>query len=536
MIPRLQRLAKGIQSVQQNKLNITVPLWSSSSYLGPSHSGFFQSPSRNGRHAFSSLTKPPMHNLPVMDALVKQTKMSLGEKPFERTAFVYIHHPLQTSVNVIYSLMALGAKPEYIHILGKQYSECPQVVSHLKSYNVQYQDNSRQVGLGKFINTFSHDMGKLWGKVEKTLGVDSNSARINSNIENVIIMDHGGHALSYVPADIIEKFNVVGIEKTTAGLAHLNKGGTPLFPIINMATCATKIYLESPLIAEAIVTKLQSLIPIKDPNKTCAVIGYGNIGKAVSKKLLSMGHKVIVYDITFKDEAKLEAARSQAAKLEVPNQTCKLVVSSNLDSIISSANYIFGCTGEDISINLDPSILNQDKVLISCSSEDKEFLTLIKKIQQEKNGKVATKPLNTLTYKSPFGGTITVIRGGFPANFDDSGESVPALDIQLTRALTLGSALQAREFFNHLELFHEDGKVFCLNPELQMYIAEEWLKQQPRDRVADSLIQDFKDKEWVIRNSNGYNRPLALDILAKKNAENKITPEKPGPRTPIIAI
>lgn len=468
-----------------------------------------------------------VHQLPVLDILVERARNIIGKKPFKKTAVVYVHHPLQTSVNVLHSMLSLGVKSENVFVLGKHYSQCDAVVSDIKKLNIFYQPSSRQVGLGKFSQSFIRDINWLWSKVLARLQEDKDGKK---EIENVLILDHGGHALSFTPAPIVEEYNVIGIEKTTAGIIHLKEhGGMPPFPIINMANCAAKIFLESPLIAEAVITKLDSLMPIKD-KITCGIIGYGAIGKAVTEKLLSMGHKVIVYD---NDSQKLEAAKSSS--------TC--CITKELSALIPIADYIFGCTGRDITTSIEYFRLSpKNKTLISCSSEDKEFLSLLQAIQQEKNGKVSANPLNNITYQTDLGATITILRGGFPINFDNSGESVPANDIQLTRALVLGSVLQAVKYFstpNNSELLGMGG-LYAMDPSIQSFIVEEWLKctkkEFPLELKKNLKKEDNKDNDgdmkWIKNHSSGiYPEPhYTLDLKAydlKPSSSNDYYDSKP---------
>ena len=82
-----------------------------------------------------------MINLPVVDNLLKENQHLLRQEPLKNTVIVYVHHALQTSINVINSLLMLGAKPAFIYILGKSYSENKAVVQHLKALGVTYLDS-----------------------------------------------------------------------------------------------------------------------------------------------------------------------------------------------------------------------------------------------------------------------------------------------------------------------------------------------------------------------------------------------------------
>ncbi len=428
-------------------------------------------------------------DLPVLDNLVQKALDSNLDIPLKNSAVVYVHHPLRTSVNLIKTIVKLGVNPENFFAVGKHYSECEDVVKEVIDLGIRYQRCSSQIGLGKFSHSFTRDINRLWTDVVSDLST-------KKDIDKIIVLDHGGRALSYLPPELLCR-KIVGIEKTMGGLFNLERHGLPPFPIIGVANCAAKKVLESPLIADAVVEKLLPLIPIKQANLTCGVIGYGSIGKAVVAKLLSMGHKVIIYD----------SDTSQLSCLKEEN----LLVTNTLSALVSVSDYIFGCTGKDISAsNIDHfRLATHKKTLISCSSEDIEFLSLLQVVQQRENGKVAVKPLNDVIYQSDMGAEIRILRGGFPINFDNTGESVPANDIQLTRALVLGGILQAGQLFNDNRLLNRGG-VYALDPSLQRYIAKEWLKYQPQNRFSTSVIDNLDKHQWIQEASGGISLPNTL--------------------------
>jgi len=439
-------------------------------------------------------------HLPVVDAVIEKALATMSSLPLRKTAIVYVHHPLQTSVNLMTGLLRLGARPKNIFVLGKHYSECPSIVKQMMDLGVHYQPCSVQIGLGKFYQSFTRDINWLWFN---TL------THIEKDTEEVLVLDHGGHALAFIPAQILQKYKVVGIEKTTGGLINLDDQGLPPFPIIGVANCAAKKILESPLIAEAVVTKLLPIIPIKNTNLTCGVVGYGAIGKAVASKLLAMGHKVIVYD---NDHYQLKAIKTEG-----------LTKTNELSALISSADYIFGCTGRDITKSIDIfRLASKDKTLISCSSEDKEFLSLLQLIQQKNNGGVATRPLNDVNYHTDMSATIRILKGGFPINFDNSGESVPANDIQLTRALVLAGVLQAIRIFKKPDLLAQ-GELYALDPSMQNFVVKEWLKHQPASRFPKNITDQFQNKQWIIEHSGGVHAPC--DILEDCSVELDVNKE-----------
>jgi S-adenosylhomocysteine hydrolase len=428
-------------------------------------------------------TNPPLIYLPLLEKLIHRALIK-KQCSLKNIGIVYIHHPLKTSVNLVDSMIRLGAMPENIFVLGKKYSECKAVVQEITCYGVHYQPCSDQLGLGQYNYSFTRDINLLWKKVGDNLGKD---------IKNLLILDHGGYASSFVPVPLLKQYKVIAVEKTTAGLIKFKDQGLPPFPLISVADCATKKILESPLIAEAIVNKLLTLIPKNPDIATCGIIGFGAIGKAIATKLLSMNYKVMIYDHHF----------------QFSNALTKAIFTDKLDEIVGFSDYIFGCTGQE-SINTIEAFIHaeKDKTLISCSSADKEFLPLLKAIQR-KNNKLVQDPFAEIRYITSKGATIRILKGGFPINFDHSGESVPPRDIQLTRALVLTSIIQATQFFNRQSLLKQAG-IYALDAKTQQFLANEWLASQPTVRYSQDIIKNFQNLDWIIKNSGGLYEPCSI--------------------------
>lgn len=418
-----------------------------------------------------------LEKLPVLNSIVNKILTSKNPAPLANATVVYIHHALESSLTLLKSTIKLGLLPKNIFVLNKYYSQCESIAKEIKNLGINYQSCSEPVGLGRFSQSFIYDISILWHNV----------LTAKQGTDKLIIMDHGGYALNYIPAEILHRYNVIGVEKTRAGFINFNLDDLP-FPIIDIASCAAKKILESPLIAEAVVAKLMPLVPIKESYLTCCVIGYGAIGKALSKKLSSLKHRVIAYD---KQIERLKEAAED------------IVIADDLASAIRFSDYIFGCTGQDISKSIDLfRHCYKDKVLISCSSEDKEFLSLLRHIQQQHPSDIHINPLHDITWKNDVGANIRIVRGGFPVNFDGSKESVPSNDIQLTRSLVLAGALQAVDLFKETQIIKRNGK-FMLDPDMQKFIINEWINVQPLNRFDQQVIKNFQDKQWIIENSSG---------------------------------
>lgn len=445
---------------------------------------------RMGRTFFSESLKPRSFScprLPVLDSMVEQFKI-INPKPLEKTAVVYVHHALQTSVSLLDSLFQLSLSPKNTFVLGKRYSDNLDVIQKVKDYGVYYQPSSKQVGLGGFEESFIRDTVLLWSEVSRQL-------QNNTEIKNVLILDHGGYAANFIPSDIREKFHVIGLEKTSGGLGRFS---APSFPLINVAHCAAKKLFEPKLIGAAVLAKLKPVIDMTAMQPTeCGVIGYGCIGQAIAQNLLDLGHRVMVYDINPVQLKGIPARKN-------------LLPTNDLSTLVNFSKFVFGCSGQDVTQSTDAfRLAPENKTLISCSSEDREFLTLLEHMQRIYNGKARAmaQVFKDVTYTNDFDHQIKILRAGFPYNFDDTGESVPANDIQLTRALVLAGVFQAIDCLKKPD-FTQNAGLYSLDAELQQYVVQEWLKYQK----SPPMERKFANKDWVAENSPGIKEILSFHL------------------------
>lgn len=75
--------------------------------------------------------------LPTLQAIIEKVR-AYHNFNLEKITFVCVQHLVFTMVDLIESLIILGAKPKNIHIMGKIYSTCPKVEERIIQMGVIY--------------------------------------------------------------------------------------------------------------------------------------------------------------------------------------------------------------------------------------------------------------------------------------------------------------------------------------------------------------------------------------------------------------
>jgi S-adenosylhomocysteine hydrolase len=418
--------------------------------------------------------------LPLLDWLA-----SRGSRPHASLGgiiLVCVQHLLETTGSLIQTLLSMGLNPKNTYILGKSYSTNPDVEDRLRGLGVHVVPTGRQQHWGEYSTQLKGDVSRLWRCVAE--GIEAQGT------EALIVLDDGGFCIEGMPPHLLNARPVVGIEQTMSGLALL---GVPApFPVIDVASSAAKQWIEPPMISEAVLARLPTCHLSGWP---IGVVGFGNIGKAMTQTLNRIQPPIFVFD-------------------EAADQACepgRAVFCGTLGELYSNAATIFGCTGKDTLAGKDwwPNLVGE-KLLISCSSQDLEFRSALTSLN---DGQLGSPHSMTSEVTVPLAqGKLRILRGGFPVNFDGSGESVPAADIQMTRGLLLGAILQAVSLI-------ESGSAKPLRtmllPELQQSVVSHWIEIRESRRewfepwLLDKFLQD--DVEWIADHSGGVQQEAASE-------------------------
>ena len=464
----------------------------------------------------SKLTDPTTKNnifpyLPVLESIGQHI---VRDKPNLSDYFLIAgQHALDTTGSLMEWLLNLLHLPaSNIYMVGKSYSTSQRVVDKLsRALQINYQPTSKQIMLGGFADNYDYDVIKLW---EQFLSRLEMAIQKNQPIKGIIVLDDGGHLFRRALPQLFnlrtidqKPIPIVGIEQTSSGIFASNNFA---YPIIEVATAAAK-QLEAPMLAKLFKQQLEahiisSLAALNLPSDLSkfrfAIVGLGNIGKAVLSHLLAVGNKnILVFDKDPTIQNKISSS--------------DLVFTKNLAELLEKSDIVLGCTGHNfmeenfakcLAIIQHPRKI--PRIFVSLSSKDIEFNSLLIKVHQDnRNGSI--DPLKDIFYPQQAPNVI-ILSGGMPLNFmqvnsGKSDYSIPHNEIQLTRGLLAAAILQAyrmiQDHSTHI------AKQYKLDANWQRFVVQAWMYS-----INQPMLQNFKDLAWIQAHSGGESYGCSPDM------------------------
>lgn len=423
---------------------------------------------------------PELHTLKAIVAEIK--RIAPPDFDFSKIVIVGVQHNLETTVALYKALQELGIKK--IYTLGKSYSDSLPIVQAMEKNDIELIPSSKPYEPGQYQEATRVDIANLWKKASKGIKKD----------DIVIILDNGGRALAGTPPSIrLGDNKIAGIEQTQGGLYNPELKYLP-FRVIEVASSAVKKNIEPAFIAKAALRKVDDTLENHKISKdtVIGVIGNGAIGGAIAKHLLTLGYRVAIYDDN----------ESAFSPLKTHQRLYRM---RSAQELIANSQCVFSCTGKDVTAGLSLSdLVTKSTLFVSCSSEDKEFLTALKAIARE--NAMIPDPLSNITVRSKNNSKMVFICGGYPINFDGQPWNIPANEIEPTQAMLLSAVIQA--IFSASKAI-DDGLTangherIMLSPELQRFAIGHWRTTPAGNQYSKSALDCFHDLEWIRKNSGG---------------------------------
>ncbi len=356
--------------------------------------------------------------MPLLDEIIRDLD---GREPLAQTNLLWVTHLLGTTVPLGLALKKAGASAHQTFVVGSPYGT-----------NEQARDALEHEGFS--VRTPSLDIEDYRRQV--ALALDQAVAKHRINRQPIVVLDDGGLVAEILHgdpkyADILSAVKIV--EQTTRGITAAEQLALKV-PIIAGASALSKLH-EGSFIGRAVAAKVvQGLRRVGKSldGKTIVLVGYGTVGAPTAAELKAAGAKVIVIERS--EERTAEARRDGFVVL-------------SKRAALKKADMVIGATGER-SLEVEDLLLLKDGAIVASASSKQVEIDMqgLARRASKRTLLAGSSPLATLPSAVYRLGkrAITMLGDGWPVNFDGDVESVPADEIQLTRAVMLLGAIQAR--------------------------------------------------------------------------------------------
>lgn len=429
--------------------------------------------------------------LPLLDFLL-ETEGLYTNKPFEGYALLAVQHLLGSTATLLQALVQSGIVPHQSYVVGKAYSSYHQVITLLTKQGFKIVN-----ALAGYRDNLPYDT-VLEAHIDRVIARLVNDYQPSEN-RRVLLIDDAVKAIRLLHTkypELAQYFHCV--EQTSRGVREVAKISL-MCPVINVARSWAKKQHEAPLIAHSMIIELQRLRKewqdiYRLPNLRVVLIGYGVIGAEVCKQFKIAGFEPIVFD---QDSSRLTQAGADGNK-----------VVTDLAAALPEAGLVAGCTGKPSLRKDDFDFISPRTLLVNMGSSDLEFspwlfrgLGKIIHCRDEYGSSVRPDGVSSVPWRSLFqitwsGRDFYLANGGFPIDFSGSPDPIPPKEIQITRALLLGGALQAVQ--TRLK------GLIDLDDVLQHQIAAEYQRLNPNPLWGINLLEEALNNSLTPRSKNKF--------------------------------
>ena len=376
----------------------------------------------------------PITDLPLLDWVANNTTISLIEN-----SIIITHTHILPSSFPLFRHLAHLVDYDNLFILEKPYSTVRRVFNKLIQMGAEIVPVA-MVDHAPYEFALKRSIDVLWDKVI--------NIQKRKNISRIIVIDDGADLLLSIPWEKLKSVKIVGVEQTQRGIDRINNTRHNIPAVVNVASSAVKKNIESLFIGKAIVQKMKSLRLLKSFPKV-SIIGIGSIGRAISKELKKNNIDVISYDI----------------KHHVQRTSDKTKVNS-IDTAINKSDIVVGCSGSDFLKGVALERIEGKKTLISASSSDIEYFSLLNLVS------FPNRTFEEIKIKVHSSLKLKILNGGYPINFDRKKEWESSEDIQITRCLLYIGIMQSLTLTDS----RYRGKIVKLDGFSQEELIKKWVE------------------------------------------------------------
>jgi hypothetical protein len=270
-----------------------------------------------------------------------------------------------------------------------------------------------------------------------------------------------------IPWNELVDVKIAGIEQTQRGIARIEGSTIKTPPIVSVASAGIKKLIESEFIGTAVVKKMRESGVIKS-SKQIGILGMGSIGGAVERALATVGRTALTYEVT-------------KSKNSV----------GSTDSLLNKCDLIIGTVGVDSIVGTALERVSGNKILVSASSSDVEFSSLLALAEP------ATDVFGARVVRVHENLEVHILNGGYPINFDRLKDSTPDEDIVLTRCLLYIGAMQAAYLLSKGE---QTRSLYNLDKISQKHLLDKWIEY--KKELGQSHHVKYEDVSSIVNYSS----------------------------------
>ncbi len=397
----------------------------------------------------------PITSLPLLDWVASHTtKSRLSD------CVVIAHTHLLPNNFPLFRHLAHLVDFGHTYVVEKPYSTVPSVVKELVRSGVEIMPVKIEKGV-PYEFAVQKSLEVLWRRII--------AERKSDGFNKILIIDDGADVWFSIPWQQLGGVRIAGVEQTQRGITRIQNSNLHMPPIVSVATSGIKKLIEPNFIGYSIVKKLKELGRLKKV-ATVGILGMGAIGQAVLHSLQALGKDAIFYDSTY-HKTPPDAKNARNA----------------IDTLLNESDLIIGATGTDVLRGVTLDRVTGHKILVSASSADIEFTSLLKLgIWPDASFSPVVIPIHKKL-------TVEILNGGYPINFDRKKDATPDEDIVLTRCLLYIGAMQA------VELFKEPHTSGIYNVDLlsQKMLLSRWIKEKTEagshSRITELSLEEIID-------------------------------------------